>query len=92
MNWLKEEDSELWLVENKLQTISIGRSTYQDLIKKSGLWRIFETEQKRERERARESVWVRERETKRERRERERESETHTYTHTEIDQLFKHAK
>jgi len=40
---LKEEDSELLFVENKLHhvTISIGQSTHPDLVKKSGLRRIL---------------------------------------------------
>jgi len=30
MNQLKEEDSELWFVEQKLHTTLIGQSTHQD--------------------------------------------------------------
>jgi len=41
MDKLKEEDSDLWFLENKLQTISIGQSTHQDLVTKSGLRRTM---------------------------------------------------
>jgi len=41
MNYLKEEDSELWFVKNEIRTVSIGQSTHQDLVKKSGLQRIL---------------------------------------------------
>jgi len=41
IDWLKEEDSELWFVENHLHTMSIGQSTHQDLVKTSSLRHIF---------------------------------------------------
>jgi len=36
-----KEDSELWFLEKKLRTISIGQSTHQDLVQKSGLQHIL---------------------------------------------------
>ena len=41
INWLKEEDSELWFVKNEIRTRSIGQRTYLDLFKKSGPRRIL---------------------------------------------------
>ena len=37
----KAEDSELWFVKIKSHAVSIGQSTYQDLVGKSGLQRIL---------------------------------------------------
>jgi len=37
----KEEDSELWFVENKLHTALRGQSTHEDLVQKSGLRNIM---------------------------------------------------
>jgi len=41
MNELKKEDSELWFVEKAPHTISIGQTTHQDSVQKSGLRRIL---------------------------------------------------
>jgi len=41
MDYLKEEDSDVWFVKYKLHSISIGQSAHQDLVKKSGLRRIL---------------------------------------------------
>jgi len=38
---MEEEDSELWFVEKKLYTLFTEQSTHEDLVKKSGLWRIL---------------------------------------------------
>jgi len=39
--WIKEEDSELWFVENVFPTALTGQSTHEDWIKKSSLRRIL---------------------------------------------------
>jgi len=41
MSWIKEKDSEMWFVKNELHTLSIGQSTFWNLVKKSGLRRIL---------------------------------------------------
>jgi len=41
INQSKEEDSQLWFVENKLHTALRGQSTHENLIKKSGLRRTL---------------------------------------------------